>query len=278
MAFGSIVGATIARGRVAGIDAKAAQRMPGVLLVMTHENAPKQAPFQAKADDRHARPKPQLASDKVQYFGQPVALGRGRDGGDRARRRLRDRRHLREGRWRLRSRIGQRCCLQPRQGSDRRTGRQHARRFRQGVRRRAGEARCDLQDALPVARHDGAARQPRLVAGRQAHRHERPAAGRERPQVDRRHAEARTRQGRGDLRVCRRRLRRQAAGLWRRHPRGPGGARAQPSGARGADAPADVPCHDASAGLDPARPPGRRTRRHADRDHPPIAGAECAGR
>ena len=74
MAFGSIVGATIARGRVAGIDANAARRMPGVLLVMTHENAPKQAPFQAKADDRHARPKPQLASDKVQYFGQPVAL------------------------------------------------------------------------------------------------------------------------------------------------------------------------------------------------------------
>ena len=74
MAFGSIVGATIARGRVAGIDTNAARRMPGVLLVMTHENAPKQAPFQAKADDRHARPKPQLASDKVQYFGQPVAL------------------------------------------------------------------------------------------------------------------------------------------------------------------------------------------------------------
>ncbi len=74
MAFGSIVGATIARGRVAGIDANSAQRMPGVLLVMTHENAPKQAPFQAKADDRHARPKPQLANDKVQYFGQPVAL------------------------------------------------------------------------------------------------------------------------------------------------------------------------------------------------------------
>jgi xanthine dehydrogenase YagR molybdenum-binding subunit len=74
MAFGSIVTATIARGRVTGIDDNAARRMPGVLLVMTHENAPKQAPFQAKADDRHARPKPQLASDKVEYFGQPVAL------------------------------------------------------------------------------------------------------------------------------------------------------------------------------------------------------------
>ena len=74
MAFGSIVTATIARGRVAGIDANAARRMAGVLLVMTHENVPKQAPFQAKADDRHARPKPQLAGDQVQYFGQPVAL------------------------------------------------------------------------------------------------------------------------------------------------------------------------------------------------------------
>ena len=105
MAFGSIVGATIARGRVAGIDANAARRMPGVLLVMTHENAPKQAPFQAKADDRHARPKPQLASDKVQYFGQPVALVVAETAESRARRSLRDRRHLREGQWRLRSRI-----------------------------------------------------------------------------------------------------------------------------------------------------------------------------
>jgi xanthine dehydrogenase YagR molybdenum-binding subunit len=74
MAFGSIVTATIACGHVTSIDANAARRMPGVLLVMTHGNAPKQAPFQAKADDRHARPKPQLASDKVEYFGQPVAL------------------------------------------------------------------------------------------------------------------------------------------------------------------------------------------------------------
>ena len=74
MAFGSIVTATIARGRIAKIDTNAARRMPGVVLVMTHENAPSQAPFEAKADDRHARPKPQLADDKVQYFGQPVAL------------------------------------------------------------------------------------------------------------------------------------------------------------------------------------------------------------
>src|SRR5262245_19192731 len=65
MAFGSIVTATIGRGRIATINASVAQRMPGVLLVMTHENAPRQAPFQAKAADAHARPKPQLASDQV---------------------------------------------------------------------------------------------------------------------------------------------------------------------------------------------------------------------
>src|SRR5260370_478848 len=74
MAFGWIVGATIGCGRIASIDAAAARGMPGVLLVMTHENAPRQAPFQPKADHRHARPKPQLAGDAVQYFGQPVAL------------------------------------------------------------------------------------------------------------------------------------------------------------------------------------------------------------
>ena len=74
MAFGSIVTATIGHGRIATINSNAARRMPDVLLVMTHENAPRQAPFQAKAEDRHARPKPQLAGDKVQYYGQPVAL------------------------------------------------------------------------------------------------------------------------------------------------------------------------------------------------------------
>src|ERR1700704_3573842 len=74
MAFGSIVTATVGKGRITAIDAAAARALPGVPLVMTHENAPPQAPFQAKGEDRHARPKPQLSSDKVQYFGEPVAL------------------------------------------------------------------------------------------------------------------------------------------------------------------------------------------------------------
>jgi xanthine dehydrogenase YagR molybdenum-binding subunit len=74
LAYGCIVGATIGYGRVLHIDASAARRHPGVLLIMTHENAPPQAPFVEHAEDRHARPKPQLDSPKVQYYGQPVAL------------------------------------------------------------------------------------------------------------------------------------------------------------------------------------------------------------
>ena len=74
LAYGVIVGSTIGRGRITGIDVSAAQRLPGVLLVMTHENAPKQSAVDPTAEDRHARAKPQLASEEVRYFGQPIAL------------------------------------------------------------------------------------------------------------------------------------------------------------------------------------------------------------
>lgn len=73
-AFGSLVTATIGKGRITGIDVSIARRMPGVLMVMTHDNAPKQGVWQPHAEDRFARPKPLFASDKVQYFGEPVAL------------------------------------------------------------------------------------------------------------------------------------------------------------------------------------------------------------
>lgn len=43
-ACGFILEATIVKGNVAEIDANAAERCAGVLLVMTHESAPKQAP------------------------------------------------------------------------------------------------------------------------------------------------------------------------------------------------------------------------------------------
>ena len=73
-AHGYIVQATISKGSISAINTSAAERAPGVLLVMTHLNAPKQAPWgPIELPDRYARSIPQLSSSKVQYYGQPVA-------------------------------------------------------------------------------------------------------------------------------------------------------------------------------------------------------------
>ena len=74
-AYGYIVQATISKGEVSTIDTSAAGRAPGVLLVMTHLNAPKQAPWgPIELPDRYARAIPQLSSSKIEYYGQPVAF------------------------------------------------------------------------------------------------------------------------------------------------------------------------------------------------------------
>ena len=74
-AYGFIVEATIAKGRIADIDASAAEKAPGVLMVMTHRNAPKQGAWgPVDAKDRFARSSPQLASDRVRYYGEAVAF------------------------------------------------------------------------------------------------------------------------------------------------------------------------------------------------------------
>jgi xanthine dehydrogenase YagR molybdenum-binding subunit len=41
---------------------------------MSHTNAPAQAPFKREGEDRHGRPKPQLAEARVHHHGEPVAL------------------------------------------------------------------------------------------------------------------------------------------------------------------------------------------------------------
>jgi xanthine dehydrogenase YagR molybdenum-binding subunit len=74
-AYGYIVEATIAKGRILSLDTTLAERAPGVRLVMTHLNAPKQASFgPAAATNRNARARPVLVGAEIQCFGQPVAL------------------------------------------------------------------------------------------------------------------------------------------------------------------------------------------------------------
>ena len=75
-AFGVLVVSSIAKGRVVSIDTSKASKQPGVLLVMTHENAPRIAKEEKKDD---APPGPgsawqALQDDRIYYGGQPVAV------------------------------------------------------------------------------------------------------------------------------------------------------------------------------------------------------------
>src|SRR6195256_684143 len=74
-ACGFIVTAAIAKGRILEVDARDARRAPGVLLVLTKDNAPPQSPWGPVAlSDRFARAEPALNTNEVRYFGFPVAF------------------------------------------------------------------------------------------------------------------------------------------------------------------------------------------------------------
>src|ERR1700722_7912125 len=66
-AYGFAVVSSIGKGRITAIDTSAAEKSPGVLLVLTHANAPQQGA-------RASGAVPQLADDRVLFHGQPVAL------------------------------------------------------------------------------------------------------------------------------------------------------------------------------------------------------------
>ena len=73
LAYGVIVLSTIANGRIASIEKKAALAVPGVLDVFTHENAPR---LKSGKDPSEMvfRALPILQDDVVRYDRQPVAL------------------------------------------------------------------------------------------------------------------------------------------------------------------------------------------------------------
>jgi xanthine dehydrogenase YagR molybdenum-binding subunit len=74
-AYGVMIGAAIARGRIAGADLAEAQAAPGVKLVWTHNNVPAQAPRGSRKHPRSTgSSRPALENDRVLHFGQPVAF------------------------------------------------------------------------------------------------------------------------------------------------------------------------------------------------------------
>jgi xanthine dehydrogenase YagR molybdenum-binding subunit len=66
-AYGFLLTAGAARGRITAMDFAAAESAPGVLLVMTHENRPAQA-------EPGADTVPQLYSAEIKHHGQAIAL------------------------------------------------------------------------------------------------------------------------------------------------------------------------------------------------------------
>ena len=66
--YGYVVEASIGKGRIKSIDTLTAERAPGVLLVLTHRNAP------AQGTGNHHEAHPVLTSPEVSYYGQPVAF------------------------------------------------------------------------------------------------------------------------------------------------------------------------------------------------------------
>lgn len=75
--YGAVVSSSIARGRIKGIDAAAAEALPGVRLVLTHQNRPPVASYDEPYEDDDAAdgsPFRPLYNDRVLYSGQPLAL------------------------------------------------------------------------------------------------------------------------------------------------------------------------------------------------------------
>jgi xanthine dehydrogenase YagR molybdenum-binding subunit len=66
--YGYVVQASIGKGRIKSIDTRAAEQAPGVVLVLTHQNAPKQG------TGNHHEAHPVLTGPEVSYYGQPVAF------------------------------------------------------------------------------------------------------------------------------------------------------------------------------------------------------------
>src|ERR1700739_1708639 len=66
--YGFVVEASIGKGTISSIDTRAAQKAPGVVLILTHQNAP------AQGTGDHKEAHPVLTGTSVTRYGEPVAF------------------------------------------------------------------------------------------------------------------------------------------------------------------------------------------------------------
>lgn len=77
MAYAAIAYSTIAKGRITTLNVAAAEAAPGVVLVVTHRNAPRLKPmprFMTAAKAAAGDDLPVLQDDRIHWNGQPVAV------------------------------------------------------------------------------------------------------------------------------------------------------------------------------------------------------------
>ena len=89
LTFAALAFATIAKGRITAMDTAAAQAAPGVVLVMTHLNAPRlnpTPPFGSAAKAAGGDDIPVMQDDRICWNGQPIAvvLGETQEAADHA--------------------------------------------------------------------------------------------------------------------------------------------------------------------------------------------------
>ena len=77
MVYAALVYGTIPSGLIATLDTKAAEAAPGVVLVMTHRNAPrlnKPAMFGSSPTAAAASDLPIMQDERIHWNGQPIAV------------------------------------------------------------------------------------------------------------------------------------------------------------------------------------------------------------
>jgi xanthine dehydrogenase YagR molybdenum-binding subunit len=72
--YGALVNSTIAKGIITGIDSKAAEKLPGVVAVISHLNAPKIPGYAAAQIRGNSREIQTFNDNKIYFNGQPVVL------------------------------------------------------------------------------------------------------------------------------------------------------------------------------------------------------------
>src|SRR5712672_4533016 len=147
--YGYVVEASIGKGRIKSLDTRAAEKAPGVALVLTHRNAP------AQGTGNHREAHPVLTGPEVTGYGQPVAFVVAESFEQaRAAAYLVDVKYDRSsGNYALRNNLKEARVPQQKDApaADSAIG-----RFRWRVRRRSGADRRDLHHAPAESRHDGA--------------------------------------------------------------------------------------------------------------------------